>query len=72
MSDPKTYINIPVSEADEKRIYANDKRWTGPRLILLTACTLTAAFIVLFMASQHMIGPSMPEETLAPGALTGH
>ena len=72
MSDPKTYINIPVTEKEAEAIRNADKFWDGPKLIGLIALTLGFAFTVLFLSSQHILGPSMPEETLAPGALTGH
>ncbi|MEM7608075.1 MAG: hypothetical protein AAF411_22195 [Myxococcota bacterium] len=72
MSEPKTYINIPVTEAEEARIRASDKFWDGPKLSAVVILTLGFAFTILFLSSQHILGPSMPEETFAPGALTGH
>ena len=72
MSEPKTYINIPVTDKEAEAIRKADKFWDGPKLIGLIFLTLGFAFTVLFLSSQHMLGPEMPEETFAPGALTGH
>ena len=72
MSDPNTFINVPMSPADEERVRAADKMWSGPRLIGLLFLTLAFAFTVLFLSSQHILGPEMPEQPFSPGALTGH
>ena len=72
MSEPNTYINIPMTKAEEERVRQADKFWTGPKLIGLLAVTLGVAFTVLYLSSAHVIGPSMPEVHAAPGALTGY
>lgn len=71
MSDPNTYINIPMTKAEEERVRNADKVWTGPKLIFLVGATLGTAFLILYLSSAHIIGPSMPEVHAAPGALTG-
>lgn len=58
MADPKTYINVPMAESEEKRIREEDRFWDGPKLIVLTAVTLAFAFTVLYMASHRIIGPA--------------
>ena len=72
MSEPNTYINIPMTKAEEERVRKADQVWTGPKLIVLVGVTLGAAFLVLWLSSAHIIGPSMPEVHAAPGALTGY
>lgn len=71
MSEPNTYINIPMTKAEEERVRNADKVWTGPKLIGLVFLTLGFAFTMLYLTSSHIIVP-MPEVHAAPGALTGY
>lgn len=53
MSDEVTIpVNVIVSEADKKRILRDERAWSGRRLVLLCAVTLTLALgLLYFLAS---------------------
>lgn len=53
----KTYINIPVTEAEKAKIEKSDAFWTGPKLIVLIALTLGSALVVLWLAANGHIVP---------------
>lgn len=46
MSD--TFVNVPVSEDDKRRIVGEDKAWTGPKLIGLMTVSVVIALITLY------------------------
>lgn len=54
---PKTYVNVPMTEEQARRVAATDAAWTGPKLIALCAATLGLALTVLFLAAWGYIGP---------------
>ncbi len=51
----KTYINIPVTDAERARIERSDAFWTGPKLIGLLVVTLGIALFVLWAAANGHI-----------------
>lgn len=51
----KTYINIPVTDAEMARIERSDAFWTGPKLIGLLVVTLGIALFVLWAAANGHI-----------------
>jgi hypothetical protein len=53
----KTYVNVPMTEEQARRVAETDASWTGPKLIVLCAATLGVAFAVLFAAAWGIIGP---------------
>ncbi len=53
----KTYVNVPATEEEARRIAETDAAWTGPKLIVLNAVTLAVAFAILFSAAWGIIGP---------------
>lgn len=53
----KTYINIPVTDAEKARIEKADAVWTGPKLIGLLVITLGGALVVLWLAANGYIVP---------------
>ncbi len=57
MSD--TYVNVPVTEAERKRIEREEATWTAPKLIALCAVTLSGAFFLLWAMSNGYIGPTI-------------
>ena len=58
-SMPDTYINVPVTEAERKRIEREDATWTAPRLITLCAVTLGGALLLLWAMANGYIGPTV-------------
>ncbi|MBW2464945.1 MAG: hypothetical protein JRH11_25065 [Deltaproteobacteria bacterium] len=64
MPNPKIYINVPMDDANRKRIEREEHFWTAPKLVLLAATTLLTALIVLYAMS------SMTTETYWDGWLT--
>lgn len=54
---PKTYVNVPMTEEQARRVAETDAAWTGPKLIVLCAVTLGIAFSILFSAAWGYIGP---------------
>jgi hypothetical protein len=69
MSEPKVYINVPMSAADEKRIEREERTWSGPRLVLLGIVTLLIAFAVLF-AMASATSETYWDDWLVPGGVT--
>lgn len=55
---PKTYNNVPMDDADARRIEASDEFWTGPKLVALTVVTLGTALVFLWMMANNIIGPT--------------
>ena len=55
----KTYINIPVTDAERARIERSDAFWTGPKLIGLLVVTLGIALFVLWAAANGHIVAQM-------------
>jgi hypothetical protein len=51
----KTYINIPVTDAERAKIEKSDAFWTGPKLIALLIVTLGSALFVLWAAANGHI-----------------
>jgi hypothetical protein len=58
---PKTYVNIPMTEEQARRVAEIDARWTGPKLIVLCAVTLGLVFTMLGLAAWRVIGPKSDE-----------
>jgi hypothetical protein len=52
MPEPKIYINVPMSDAQEQRIVREEHFWTAPRLVLLTVGTLAVALVVLYLMAN--------------------
>ena len=63
----KSYINIPMTDAEKAAFEKSDAFWTGPRLVALCAVTLGCALFVLTAAAWGWIGPKQGD-TLAPVA----
>jgi hypothetical protein len=58
----ETYNNVPMTEEEAKLVAERDARWTGPRLIALTAGALGIALLILWSAAWRKIGPSFDGE----------
>lgn len=67
----KSYINVPMSDAEKQAFEASDAYWTGPKLILLLAVTLSAALLLLTSLAWRWIGPQQGD-TLAPQHHVSH
>ena len=53
----KTYVNIPMTEEQARRVAETDAKWTGPKLMVLCAVTLAIVFTILASAAWRVIGP---------------
>lgn len=62
----KSYINIPMTDAEKRAFEATDARWTGPRLVALCAVTLGGALFLLTSLAWGWIGPDTHKDTLLP------
>ena len=60
-TESQTYNNVPMSDELAEKVARTDAFWTGPRLVLLCAATLLAAWTVLWLAANGSIGPETPE-----------
>jgi len=56
MPQPKIYINVPMSDADKKRLEREEHFWTAPRLVVLTFVTLSIALTVLYSMANFVDG----------------
>ncbi len=63
----KSYINVPMTDAEKAAFEKSDAFWTGPRLVALCAVTLGGALFLLTAAAWQWIGPQQGD-TLAPVA----
>jgi hypothetical protein len=54
----KSYVNVPMTEAEAKKFQEQDAFWTGPRLIVLCAITLGGALLLLTSLAWNWIGPT--------------
>jgi hypothetical protein len=58
VSMSKSYVNVPMTEAEAKQFQAQDAFWTGPKLIALCAVTLAFALALLTALAWNWIGPT--------------
>lgn len=61
----KSYVNVPMTDAQKAAFEASDAFWTGPKLVVLCAVTLGAALLLLTSLAWQWIGPQQGD-TLAP------
>ncbi len=59
MSKSKTYNNVPMSDELAEAVARDDEAWTGPKLMILNAVVLGAAFILLWCCANDIIGPTI-------------
>jgi hypothetical protein len=53
------YNNVPMSDELAKKVRAVDERWTGPKLLILAFVTLGAAFTLLWLMAEGIVGPTV-------------
>ncbi len=53
----KSYVNIPMTEEQARRVAEVDDSWTGPKLVILCAVTLFLAMFLLWAAAWRVVGP---------------
>jgi hypothetical protein len=53
----QTYNNVPMSESAVERVERADQIWSGPKLVILSFVVLGAAFTLLWLMAQGIIGP---------------
>jgi hypothetical protein len=51
------FTNIPMTDEEHRAFIEQDKKWTGPKLIITAFITLGFAFTVLYLSSIEVIGP---------------
>ncbi len=56
MPQPKIYINVPMSEAERKRVEREEHFWTAPRLVGLMFASLAVALTVLYSMANYVDG----------------
>lgn len=50
--EPRIYVNVPVSEKDERRIVREEKTWTGLRLSIFCVLFLGACLVALYVMAS--------------------
>ena len=57
VSEPKIPINVEVSESEGKRINAEERAWTAPKLVGLGVVSLGIALAILVYISSCQLTP---------------
>ncbi len=57
----ETYNNVPMSDRARASVARQDRFWDGPKLVVLSFLTLGVAFVVLWLAAEGILGPSVDE-----------
>jgi hypothetical protein len=57
MDDSRIPVNVPASQADEKRIVTETKRWNAPRLVFLFVGSLAFFLALLVWMSECQLTP---------------